>query len=114
MPASIEIIGNIGKDPDMKFTPSGKQLCKFSVAVTRKPKGGEEVTNWYNITAWEAVAEKALEFAKGNRVKVKGRFEPREYKTDSGEKRISLDVTAYEIDAVEKSVDKNANNDIPF
>src|SRR3954447_756754 len=99
--SKVMIIGNLGRDPEMRYTPSGRQVTEFSVAVThrgRDPQSGEwadQGTDWFRVTIWGDRAERAAEeFRKGNRVFVEGRFRTREYEARDGQKRISLDVTA--------------------
>ena len=79
------IIGNLGRDPEMRYTPSGRPVTEFSVAVNQSTKNqqtGEwvEATDWFRVTVWGDRAERTAEqFRKGNRVFVEGRFRPREY-----------------------------------
>ena len=79
------IIGNLGRDPEMRYTPSGRPVTEFSVAVNQSTKNqqtGEwvEATDWFRVTVWGDRAERTAEqFRKGNRVFVEGRFRTREY-----------------------------------
>lgn len=71
----IEIVGNLGSDPEMRFTPDGIPNTTFSMAVNSKSKGGETETMWIRATAWRRLAEIAAEFlTKGREVMVKGRL----------------------------------------
>src|SRR6476619_4761598 len=83
--AKVMIIGNLARDPEMRYTPNGRQVTEFSVAVThrgRDPQTGEwadQGTDWYRVTIGGDRAERAAEqFRKGNRVFVEGRFRHRE------------------------------------
>src|SRR5215207_5547583 len=94
------IIGNLGADPEMRYTPNGRPVATFSVAVNQSTKNqqtGEwvEATDWFRISVWGDRAERAAEnLRKGSRVFVDGRFRTREYETNDGRKGTSLDVTA--------------------
>ncbi|MBV9258758.1 MAG: single-stranded DNA-binding protein [Ktedonobacteraceae bacterium] len=94
----IILVGNLGRDPEMSYTPNGMAVTKFSLAVNRvtKSQSGErqEETDWYNITAWGKQAETCNTILKkGQKLYVDGRFTPRKYVDRSGAERISFDVT---------------------
>ena len=80
MPAlnRVQLIGYLGKDPDSRFTPTGKKVCHFSVGVTQRWKAGgelKEYTEWFNIEAWGALGEIAqANLKKGRLVFVEGRL----------------------------------------
>jgi len=101
------IIGNLGRDPEMRYTPNGRPVTEFSVAVNQSTKNqqtGEwvEATDWFRITVWGDRAERVAEqLRKGNRVFVEGRFRTREYETRDGQKRISLEITADNVVSLE-------------
>lgn len=87
------LIGNLGKDPELRQTASGKAVCNFSVATTEK-RGGEEETTWHNVVAWEKNAENAAKYLKkGSSVYVEGRTTKRKYEKD-GQQRESVEVVA--------------------
>ncbi|MDP2726817.1 MAG: single-stranded DNA-binding protein [Dehalococcoidia bacterium] len=95
----IMIIGNLGKDPEMRYTPSGKPVTTFSVAVNRRsnPPGGEpqEETEWFRVTAWNKLAETCNEFlSKGRKVFVEGRFQTHTFEGQDGQRRTSLEINA--------------------
>ena len=96
----LMIIGNLGRDPEMRYTPTGKPVTQFSVAVNQSTKNqqtGEwiEETDWFRVSVFGDRAERAAEqLRKGNRVFVEGRFKTREFEGNDGQKRTSLDVTA--------------------
>jgi single-strand DNA-binding protein len=101
------IIGNLGRDPEMRYTPNGRPVTEFSVAVNQSTKNqqtGEwvEATDWFRVTVWGDRAERTAEqLRKGNRVFVEGRFRTREYETRDGQKRISLEITADNVVSLE-------------
>lgn len=107
--SKVMIIGNLGRDPEMRYTPNGRAVTEFSVAVThssRDPQTGEwadEQTDWFRVTVWGDRAERTAEqFRKGNRVFVEGRFRTREFERKDGTKGISLDITADNVIALER------------
>jgi len=98
----ITIIGNLGRDPEMRYTPEGQAVVTFSVASSRKYKtaAGEqrEETEWFNCSAWGKLADVCNEYlTKGKQVYVEGRLKTRTYQTQNGETRFSIDVTCQEI-----------------
>jgi single-strand DNA-binding protein len=101
------IIGNLGRDPEMRYTPNGRPVTEFSVAVnqsTKNQQSGEwvEATDWFRITVWGDRAERTAEnLRKGNRVFVEGRFRTREFEGRDGQKRISLEITADNVVSLE-------------
>ena len=107
--AKAMIIGNLGRDPEMRYTPNGRPVTEFSVAVShriRDPQTGEwsdDQTDWYRVTVWGDRAERTAEsLRKGNRVFVEGRFRTREYEARDGQKRISLEITADNVVSFER------------
>ena len=96
----IQIIGNLGRDPEMRYLPSGRPVTQFSVAVnqsTKDQKTGEwvEETDWFRVSVFGNQAERMAEnLRKGGRVFVDGRFRTREWEAQDGAKRTALEVTA--------------------
>jgi len=98
----VTIIGHLGRDPEMRYTPEGQGVTTFSVASSRKYKtsAGEqrEETEWFNCSAWGKLAEVCNQYlTKGKQVYVEGRLKTRTYQTQAGETRFSIDVTCQEI-----------------
>lgn len=95
--AKIQIIGNVGRDPEMKMTPTGKAVCEFSVAVNRVSNAGgarNEQTDWYRVSCWGRQAETAQQYVtKGMTIFVEGRFSPRTYTNKDNVEKTSLDIT---------------------
>jgi single-strand DNA-binding protein len=103
---SLTIVGNVGKDPEMRYTPSGAAVTSFSVATSRQysNNAGETVkeTVWFRITTWGKQAEVCNQYVKkGNKVLVEGRLTsdpatggPRIWKGQDGSSRASFEVTA--------------------
>jgi single-strand DNA-binding protein len=100
---SITISGNITRDPEMRYTPSGVSKVSFGVAVNRswrnqQTQEWEEQTSFFNVVAWRQLAENAgASLAKGTRVVVSGRLEQRSWETDQGEKRSIVEIVADDI-----------------
>lgn len=94
---TITITGNLTRDPELRFTNSGKAVAGFGIAVTRK-YNDQEQTSFYNVTAWDTLGENvAACLKKGDRVMVAGRPEIREYEAKDGTKRQSFDIVADEV-----------------
>lgn len=88
----VILIGNLGKDPEIRYTPSGQAVASFSMATTRKwrDKDGnpQEQTDWHNIVVWGRQAENANQYLKkGNPVYIEGRIQTRSYDDRDGQKR---------------------------
>ena len=100
---SITISGNITRDPEMRYTPSGVSKVTFGVAVNRSWRNQnsqewEEQTSFFNVVAWRQLAENVgASLAKGSRVIVSGRLEQRSWETDQGEKRSIVEIVADEV-----------------
>ncbi len=99
----IMLIGNLGKDPDLSYTPSGKAIAKFSLAVSRRRRdeSGEqrEETQWFNIVAWERLAETCNNYLhKGSKVYIEGRMTSRKYTDKDGVERTAWEVTATDME----------------
>lgn len=102
--SELSIIGRLGKDPELKFTASGRELCNLSVAVSHwsrpREEGGEPVeeTNWFNATAWGNLATMVSDrFAKGDKVFISGLFKARQYKRDDGVNGTALEINIQNI-----------------
>lgn len=96
------IVGNLGADPEQRFTQDGRPITRFRVAVNnrRKDRDGNFVdhTEWFSVTSFGRQAEIAAErLQKGSRVYVDGRLESRTYQGNDGQSRYSLDIVANEL-----------------
>jgi single-strand DNA-binding protein len=100
---SVTIIGNVTRDPELRFTASGQANTTFGVAVNRRWQNRqtnewEEQVSYFNVVLWRELAENAAEsLTKGARIIVTGRIEQRSYETQDGEKRSVFEVIADEI-----------------
>lgn len=97
----ITIVGHLGRDPVLRYTPQGTAVCDFSVATTERRTGGgdgQDITTWFKITLWGKQAEVANQYlSKGKQVYIEGRLRQSEYTDREGIKRTSLEVTASDI-----------------
>ena len=98
----VIVIGNLGRDPEKRYTQDGRPVTRFSVAATtrRRERDGEwaDHTEWFSVTVFGRQAETLAErVTKGTRVYVEGRLESRQYDTQNGGKGFSLDVVANEV-----------------
>ncbi|MEA3442074.1 MAG: single-stranded DNA-binding protein [Chloroflexota bacterium] len=97
--SKVILIGNLGSEPEMRFTPDGKPVTSFRMATNRRytTSAGEsrEETDWFRITVWGKQAEQCNQFlTKGRQVYVEGRFHARNWEGQDGQTRTSLEVTA--------------------
>ncbi|MEZ5425546.1 MAG: single-stranded DNA-binding protein [Pyrinomonadaceae bacterium] len=95
----IIVVGNLGRDPELRYTPQGDAVCDFSVAVNdrKRDKAGEfqEVVTWFRITLWRRLAENASKYlTKGKQVYIEGRLQVEEWQDRDGNNRYTLNVTA--------------------
>lgn len=93
----VMLIGNLGKDPEVRYTASGQAVASFSLATSEKfkSKSGdwEERTEWHNITLWGKLAEIAGEYlAKGKTVYIEGRLQTRKWQDKNGNDRYTTDI----------------------
>lgn len=93
------IIGNLGRDPEMRYTPSGQPVTQFTVAVNRnyRDQNGEwqEETEWFRVVCWGQLAERTAEYLrKGRKVYVEGRLQTRQWEAQDGTKRTTTELIA--------------------
>jgi single-strand DNA-binding protein len=93
------IIGNLGRDPEMRYTPNGQAVTQFTVAVNRnyKDASGEwkEETEWFRVVCWAALAERTAEYLrKGRKVYVEGRLQTRNWEGQDGQKHYTTELIA--------------------
>lgn len=99
----VIIVGNLGRDPEMRYTGNGSPVTSFSVAVTRRWKSAEgearEDTEWFNVVCWSKLAEIANQYlAKGRQVYIEGRMQTRSWDDQqSGEKKYKTELIANEM-----------------
>ena len=90
-------IGRLGRDPETRYTQSGKAVASFSLACSEK-RGGEESTEWVNVVAWEKLAEIAGQYlTKGSLVFISGRMQTRKWQDKEGGTRYTTEIVAREM-----------------
>ncbi|MGQ9908476.1 MAG: single-stranded DNA-binding protein [Candidatus Flexifilum sp.] len=110
----IIIVGNVGRDPEMKFFPDGNSVCNFSVAVTRRStdrttQERKEETTWFRVNCWRQLAEIANQYVrKGTQVMIVGRLKARAYLDQSGQPQVSLDIEADQMQLLGSRADSSA------
>jgi single-strand DNA-binding protein len=98
----VMIIGHLGRDPEMRYTPSGRPVTTFNVATTRtwnKSDGERHTeTEWFNVVAWGSLAEICKEhLTKSQQVYIEGRLQTRQWEDSAGNKRTSTEIVANEM-----------------
>ncbi len=101
------IIGNLGRDPEMRYTPSGQAVTQFSVATNRNyrdPQGEwQSEAEWFRVVVWREQAERAAEnLRKGHKVYVEGRIQTRQWEDQSGNKRYTTELIADRVTSLER------------
>jgi single-strand DNA-binding protein len=101
------IIGNLGRDPEMRYTPSGQAVTQFTVACNRTYKDAQgerqEETEWFRVVAWGQQAEFAAEYLrKGGKVFIEGRIQTRQWEGQDGQKRYTTELVANTIQNLER------------
>ena len=112
----IMLIGNLGKDPEMNYTPSGVALTKFSLAVNRVTKSStgekQEETDWFNIIVWRQLAEVCNTYLhKGSKVYIEGRLQQRKYTDRNGIERTAIDVIANDMEMLTPKSEQSGSSD---
>lgn len=98
----IIVVGNLGRDPELRYTPQGTAVCSFSVATgeKRRDKSGDlqEITTWFRVTLWNKQAELASKYlTKGSSVYIEGRLRIEEWTDKDGKNRSTLEVNGTEM-----------------
>lgn len=102
----IIIVGNLGRDPELRYTPQGTAVCNFSVATSERKKGvsgeDQEITTWFRVTLWDKKAEAASKYlTKGRPVYIEGRLRVEEWTDRDGKSRYTLEVHATEMQFID-------------
>lgn len=114
----VMIIGNLGKDPEMRYTPSGKPVTTFSVATSRQwntPNGERRTdTEWFTVVAWSSLAEICNQYlTKGNRVYIEGRLQTRRWEDKDGNHHSSVEIVANEMIILDQPRHGDETNEDP-
>ena len=111
----VMIIGHLGRDPEMRYTPSGRPVTTFTVATSRSwnTVDGErhQETEWFNVVAWGNLAEICKQYLnKGQQVYIEGRLQTRKWDDKEGNKHTSVEIVANEMMMLGDRRDSGANN----
>jgi single-strand DNA-binding protein len=111
-----QIIGNLGRDPEMRYTPSGQAVTQFTVATNRnyRDQQGEwqSETEWFRVVVWGQQAERTAErLRKGHKVYVEGRIQTRQWEDQQGQKRSTVELVANQVTSLER---RERDDDAPF
>lgn len=98
----VMIIGHLGRDPEMRYTPSGKPVTTFSIATSRSWNTSDgqrrSETEWFNVVAWGSLAEICKQFLyKGQQVYIEGRLQTRHWEDTEGNKHSATEIVANEM-----------------
>ena len=108
----VMLIGNVGADPEMRYTPNGNPVANFNMAVTYRRSSGDETANdteWFTITCWNKTAEIVNQYlTKGQKVFVEGRFQSREYVGQDGIQRRAYEIIASGVTLLTSKADAEA------
>ena len=109
----VILIGNLGKDPELKYTPSGQAVANFSLATNEKWKDKDgnmqERTEWHNIVIWARMAENAKEYlSKGSPVYIEGRIQTRSWDDKDGNKKYMTEIVAQTMQFLGSRGDRNS------
>lgn len=106
----VVLVGRVGNDPELKYTPSGVAVASFSLAVNRTFKSqqtGERETDWFDIVTWRQSAEYVANYiAKGRLVGVQGRLQARSWVAQDGSKRKAVEIVADRVTGLDKPKDQ--------
>jgi single-strand DNA-binding protein len=110
----VLIIGHLGRDPEMRFTPSGRPVTTFTVATNRSWNTGDgerhTETEWFNVVAWGNLAEICKQYlAKGQQVYVEGRLQTRRWEDSEGIKHSNIEIVATEMMVLGEKRESNQN-----
>lgn len=98
----LTIIGNLTKDPELRTTPNGKNVCTFTLAVNRRKRvEGQPEADFFRVTAWDAMGENCAKYLqKGKKVCVIGAVSVHSFNTQSGEAAATMEVSAQEVEFI--------------
>jgi single-strand DNA-binding protein len=115
----IMIIGNTGRDAELRMTPNGKPVASFSVAVNRRFSAGgdgaerREETEWFNIIAWNRLADFSQQYVtKGRLVYVEGRLQTRKWQDREQKERTTVEIVANDIQLLSGPRDRESTGDV--
>ena len=94
----VELLGRVGTDPEMKYTPNGTAVTQLRLATERRRQDGEVEADWHNVVIWSKTAEAVNEYiGKGDRIYVAGRLAQNTWEGDDGQRRYRTEIHAQEV-----------------
>lgn len=96
----VFLLGNVGRDPELRYTGSGKAVANFTLATSERGRGegGESQTEWHRIVVWDRLAEQCSNFvSKGRQVFIEGRLQTRTWEDRNNQKRQTTEIVAYQV-----------------
>ena len=95
---TVTVVGNVTRDPELRFTPNGAAVANFGLAWNRKGQNDEDVVSFFDVTCWSGLAENVAEsIKKGARVVVYGRLDQRSWENQDGERRSKVEIVADDV-----------------
>ncbi|MDH4171771.1 MAG: single-stranded DNA-binding protein [Acidimicrobiia bacterium] len=95
---TVTVVGNVTRDPELRFTANGAAVASFGLAWNRKGQDGEETVSFFDVTCWRQLAENVSEsITKGSRVVVYGRLDQRSWETQDGDRRSKVEIIADDV-----------------
>lgn len=120
----VMVIGYLGRDPEMRYTPNGRSVVSFSIACDRSWKNADgekqKETDWFNVVAWGDLAEICNKYlSKGSQAYIEGRIQTRTWQDNEGQQRTSVDIVAQQVLLLNKKKESNLDGieddfDYPF
>ena len=106
----VELLGRVGTDPEMQYTPNGTAVTKLRLATDRRRQDGEVEADWHNVVTWSKTAEAVNEYiGKGDRIYVAGRLVNNTWEGDDGQRRYRTEIHASEVVFLDSSRNGNGN-----
>lgn len=107
----VILVGNLGTDPELRQTNSGKSVCNFRLATTKKTNDGDK-TEWHNIILWEKLADIADQYlTKGRQVYLEGEIQSRKYEDANGNDRYITEIVCWQMQMLGSRDETSAGND---
>ena len=111
----LTIIGNLTKDPELRTTQAGKNVCSFDVAVKRRSGNGQDETDFFRVSAWNGLAETCARYlAKGRKVCVVGPVSVHTYESSNGKHGASMEVRADDVEFLSPKQAEQVEDERPY
>ena len=108
----VELLGRVGTEPEMSYTPNGTAITKLRLATDRRRQDGQVEADWHSVVCWSKQAEAVNEYVgKGNRIYVAGRLVQNAWETEDGERRSRTEIHASEVVFLDSNHNGNGASD---